>query len=253
MKLGSQFYSIRTECETPEALRNSFKVTKEQGYDIVQISAVCPIEAERLKSFIDEFSLPVPLTHQNLEAITTRTDELIAYHKVIGAETIGLGAMPKAYRASLEAFREAKRILAEPIKKITDAGLRFAYHNHAFDFIAADGVKFYDFLFDEIPDADFIPDVYWMKYADEDALAWLEKLFRANRVKNVHFKDMKTEPQGEICACGDGITDFVPMAKLCKKYGVENIYVEQDNAPETGSPFAEMKRSYDFLDKIVHI
>ena len=161
--------------------------------------------------------------------------------------------MPKAYRASLEAFREAKRILAEPIKKITDAGLRFAYHNHAFDFIAADGVKFYDFLFDEIPDADFIPDVYWMKYADEDALAWLEKLFRANRVKNVHFKDMKTEPQGEICACGDGITDFVPMAKLCKKYGVENIYVEQDNAVETGNPFAEMKKSYDFLDKIVHI
>ncbi len=253
MNLGSQFYSIRTECETPEALRNSFRVTKEQGYDIVQISAVCPIEAERLKSFVDEYSLPVHLTHQNLEAITTRTDELIKYHKIIGAETIGLGGMVKAYRGSLEGFRAVTELLREPIKRITDAGLRFAYHNHHYDFEAADGVNFYDFLFEELPDADFIPDVYWMRYAGEDVLTRLEWLFKTGRVKNVHFKDMKCEPQGEICACGDGITDFVPMAKLCKAYGVENIYVEQDNADESGNPFAEMKKSYDFLDKIVHI
>ena len=253
MKLGSQFYSIRTECETPEALKNSFRVTKEQGYDIVQISAVCPIEAERLKSFIDEYSLPVPVTHQNLDAILNNTDELIKYHKIIGAETIGLGGMMKAYRGSLEGFRAVVELLREPVKKITDAGLRFAYHNHGYDFLPFDGVKFFDFVFENLPDADFIPDVYWMRYAGEDIIGKLTMAAEANRIKNIHFKDMISEPQGDICACGDGVTDFVPLANLCKKYGIENIYVEQDNAPELGDVFEQMKRSYDFLDKIVHI
>ena len=58
---------------------------------------------------------------------------------------------------------------------------------------------------------------------------------------------MKIAPQKDICPCGDGIIDFAHLAKECKKYGIENVYVEQDNAPLIGDPFEQMNSSINHL------
>ena len=91
MKLGAQFYSIRNECKTPESLYNAMRKIKEIGYEVVQISGVCAIEAEKLKSFSDEFELPITSTHKPYDSIINDTENLIAYHKVINCPVIGLG------------------------------------------------------------------------------------------------------------------------------------------------------------------
>ena len=253
MKLGAQFYSLRTECTTHEGLYNSMKKIKEIGYEIVQISGVCDIEAEKLKAYSEEFSLPITCTHKAYDLIVNDTENLINYHKTIGCPVIGIGSMPGQFRTSLEGVRSFIASMKDPIKKIQDAGLKFAYHNHAFEFDPIDGVKIFDVLFDELPEADFIQDVYWTRYAGEDTLAILEKIAKADRMTNIHFKDIKSEPKGTMCPCGEGLTDFLPIAKLCKKYGIENILVEQDNAPDLGDVFLQMKSSYDHLEPIVHI
>ncbi len=253
MKLGAQFYSIRNECTTPEALYASMKKIKEIGYEIIQISGVCDIEAERLKAYSDELSLPITCTHKPYDSIVNDTENLIKYHKIIGCPVIGLGALGEAHRASLEGLRAAMAELREPIKKIRDAGLRFAYHNHAFEFDKFDGKTIYDYIFEELPETDFIQDVYWTKYAGVDTLEILDKIANAGRITNIHFKDMKSEPKGPICPCGEGVTDFSEIALRCKKHGIENILVEQDNAPDLGDVFAQMKSSFDHLNPIVHI
>ena len=253
MKLGAQFYSLRTECTTHEGLYNSFRKVKEIGYEIVQISGVCDIEAEKLKSYSEEFALPITCTHKPYDSIVNDTENLIKYHKIIGCPVIGLGSMPGDMRKSLEGVRAFVSSMHDPIKKIKDAGLTFAYHNHAFEFEALEGTNIFEILFEELPEAHFIQDVYWTKFAGADTLAVLERIASANRMTNIHFKDMKTEPAGPICPCGEGVTDFLPIAKTCKKYGIENVLVEQDNAPDLGDVFAQMKSSFDHLDPIVHI
>lgn len=253
MKLGAQFYSIRTECTTPEGLYNSFRKIAEIGYEIVQISGVCDIEAERLKSFSDEFNLPITSTHKPYDSIVNDTDNLIKYHQIIGCPVIGLGCMPTDMRKDLAGVRSFIKAMKEPIKKINAAGLNFAYHNHALEFEALEGTNIFEVLFEELPETHFIQDVYWTKFAGADTLAILERIAKANRMTNIHFKDMKTEPAGPICPCGEGVTDFLPIAKLCKKYGIENVLVEQDNAPDLGDVFIQMKSSFDHLNPIVHI
>lgn len=252
MKLGAQFYSIRTECKTHEELYNSMRKIKDIGYEIIQISGVCDIEAERLKAYSDELNLPITCTHKPFDCIVNDTENIIKYHKIIGCPVIGIGSMGD-YRKSLEGAREFIKLLKEPIKKITAAGLRFTYHNHAFEFESKEGTNIFEVLFEELPEADFLPDVYWIKYGGYDPYETLERIMKAGRVTNVHFKDMKNEPQGSICACGDGVIDFAPLAKLCKQYGIENILIEQDNAPDFGDVFAQMKSSFDHLNPIVHI
>ena len=251
MKLGAQFYSLRTECTTPEALFNTMKRVKEIGYEIIQISGVCDIEAERLKAYSEELSLPITCTHKPYDSIVNDTDNLIKYHQIIGCPVIGIGSMGDM-RLSMDGVRHFIESIKEPIKKINDAGLTFAYHNHAFEFEPLEGYKIYDLLL-EVDGLHFIHDVYWSTYAGEDAYKYVDMLGRDKRMTNVHFKDMKTSPKGDICACGQGVIDFKPLAELCKKHGIENVLVEQDNAPDFGDVFAQMKLSFDHLESIVHI
>lgn len=249
MKLGAQFYSIRDNTQTPENLRNAFKAMKDIGYEIAQMSAICPIEPEILKGYSEEFSLPIVCTHSPFDRIVNDTDALIREHKIYNCPTIGLGSMPREYIENADTLRTFIETVKEPIKKIRDAGLRFAYHNHAFEFEKIDGKLIFDILIDELPCLDFIIDTYWVKYAGYDYIEYINRI-GADRVRNVHLKDMLTAPKGEICHCGRGVIDFAPVVALCNSLGIENALVEQDNAPDTGNSFEQMKHSFENLKKL---
>ena len=244
MKLGAQFYSIRDNTTTPEDLHKAFESVKKIGYEITQMSAICEISPALLKSYSDEYNLPITCTHSPFDRIVGDTDALIAEHKIFGCPTIGLGAMPAEYRG--DGIYKFIEIMKEPLNKIKAAGLDLAYHNHAFEFEKVDGKLIFDILIDELPDLNFIIDTYWVKYAGYDYLDYIKRLGK-DRVKNVHFKDMASEPQGPICPCGKGVIDFTEVIALCDELGIENALVEQDNAPDSGDSIGQMKISFDNL------
>lgn len=246
MKLGAQFFTLREKNKTPEGLYRSFAEVKKIGYQVVQMSAICQIEPERLKAYSDEFDLPITCTHSPFERIIGDTDALIKEHIIYGCPVIGLGSMPNSYRTSLEGVRAFIKDVAEPMKKIEAAGLRFAYHNHAFEFDDLGGVYGYDVLVEEAPTMNFILDTYWFKYADKSYLDYIKLLGNA-RLTNVHFKDMKTAPQGPICPCGEGVIDFAPVVKLCNDIAIPYALVEQDNAPQLGDEYEQMATSFNNL------
>lgn len=250
MKLGAQFYSLRERNKTPEGLRNSFKAMKEIGYEVAQMSAICQIEPERLKAISDEFELPITCTHSPFDRILNDTDALIKEHIIYGCPVIGLGALGVQYRDSLESLKETVKMLREPIAKIDAAGLRFAYHNHAFDFDDIGGVCDLDYMIEELPTMNVILDTYWVHYAGKSNSHYI-KLLGKDRLLNIHYKDMKSEPKGPICPCGEGIMNFKEITALCEKVGVKNALVEQDNAPDLGDEYEQMKRSFDNLRPII--
>ena len=248
MKLGAQFYSIRDNTTTPEDLRKTFSAIKDMGYSVVQMSAICEIAPELLKSYSEEYSLPITCTHSPYDRIVNDTDRLIEEHKIYGCPTIGIGAMPNEFRENGKVYEFIESV-REPLRKIKAAGLDFAYHNHAFEFETVNGKLMYDILIDELPELNFIIDTYWFKYAGYDYIEYIKRLGK-ERVKNVHFKDMEKEPQGDICPCGLGVINFAPVIALCDELGLENALVEQDNAPDSGDSLGQMKISYENLKSL---
>lgn len=246
MKLGAQFYSIRTKTTTPEDLKASFKAMKEIGYEVAQMSAICKMDPYELKSYAEEFDLPIVCTHSPFDRIVNDTDALIKEHQIYGCPVIGLGAMGNEYRGSREALDKFISIISEPIKKIKDAGLKFSYHNHSFEFQMTDGILPYDYLIEKCPDMNFILDTYWVKHGGYSYLDYIAKL-GSERISNMHFKDMKEDPKGPICPCGEGTIDFKPVIELCDKLGIDTALVEQDNAPDFGDPWDQMAISYKNL------
>lgn len=246
MKLGAQFYSLRDKTATPEGIKEAFAQMKRVGYQIAQMSAIGPIAPELLREYALEYDMPITCTHSNPDRIKNDTDALIREHIIYGCPTIGIGSMPDVYRGSVEGVRAFINDYSVAAKKIQDAGLRFAYHNHAFEFDDLGGVNGMTLLIEEFPECDFILDTYWVKYGGDDSLRFIREL-GTQRIKNVHFKDMRSEPKGEICPCGEGVIDFAPIVKLCDEIGIEYALVEQDNAPMTGDSYGQLAISYNNL------
>ncbi len=249
MKFGAQFFTLRKKTTTPEGLESCFAEMHNIGYEVAQMSAICKIEPERLRDMSEKYALPITCTHSPFDRIKDDTEALIREHKIYGCPVIGLGSMPQEYRTP-EGVRAFLRLMETPAKRIADAGLAFAYHNHAFEFDSRTG-DLYDVMIEEAPWLNFILDTYWVTYAGRDVLKYIRTI-GGERMTNIHFKDMKDAPQGPICPCGEGVIDFRPIIKVCDEVGVINALVEQDNAPDLGDEFAQMKTSYDNLAPLFH-
>lgn len=247
MRLGAQLYSVRQGLTTPEDLRETFRKIKEIGYGCVQFSGAPKTDPVLLREISAEAGLPVVCTHSPWERILNDTGELIREHQIFGCPVIGLGSLPAEYRSDFAAgLAEAEKLLELPVKKIREAGLSFAYHNHNMEFVrGADGRPVFDRMLENHPDWDFIVDTYWVEYAGFSAAAYLRAA--GARAVNVHYKDMDRTGARGICACGDGRLDFDHLTAVCREIGVRNVLVEEDNAASFGDPFEQMARSYRYL------
>lgn len=239
--------------QTKEDAEITFAKLKEMGYEAVQLSGAADFEPEFIAELAEKYQLEIVLTHVPFSKIVENTDSIIAAHKVFGCSVIGLGAMPKEYRKTREGLEEFFRVIAPAVEKIEAAGLKFAYHNHHFEFKPledTDGEIAYDIMIDRCKNWNFIMDTYWVEFAGRDACEYLEKI-GGERLPNVHFKDMAKNEERSICACGDGVLDFKKIFGVCEKLGVKNVFVEQDNAADLGDCFEQMERSFKHLRPII--
>ncbi len=251
MKLGAQLYSVREYLKNEDDLKMTFRRLKEMGYENVQLSGAAPFPAEVIRACSEENGLPVVCTHMKFSRIVEDTDELIREHRVFGCPVIGLGSMPNDYRKSRQTLEEFLKVMEKPVEKILDAGLSFSYHNHAFELTPLeDGCMIYDFMLERLPHWKFLLDTYWVEFAGHSAAEYIRRV-GTERLTNIHFKDMATDEQRSICACGDGCLDFAKLYEVCKEVGVENVLVEQDNAVDFSDPFGEMEKSFRHLRPII--
>lgn len=252
MKLGVNLYSIRKFLGNGDDVRKTFFRLREIGYEVVQLSGAAPLPAETVRDIAEASGLPVVCTHSPLDRILHDTDALIREHRIFGCSVIGLGAIPKELRTEEAGLRGLLAELREPVAKIQAAGLRFAYHNHAFEFVPLTdtGNRIYDILLAECPDWQFIMDTYWVAYAGEEVTGMLRKI-GPGKLTNVHFKDMARDESRAICACGDGRLDFASYLPVCEALGTEHILVEQDNANDMEDPFGQLEISYRTLRPLI--
>ena len=250
MKIGAQLYSINVKCKTDEGIRETFKTMKEQGYQSVQMSGF-DYDAEKVKAYADEFGMHIGLSHTPIPRIIEETDAVIRDHKIMGAEVVGVGYPTGYLENNIVDIERLMSDLAPAAKKIQEAGLGFAYHNHAMEFTTKDGKYDMDVLFEKTNWL-FTLDTGWCNVAGADVFAAIKKY--ASRLKYVHLKDFR-EPREEDTKDSDRIVPLfhgkVPMAEIIealKEVGtVEVAYVEQDNASQAEDPYGEMKESMEQL------
>jgi len=132
-------------------------------------------------------------------------------------------------------------------ERVEDAGLRFAWHNHEFEFMRLeDGSYAIDYLLGE--DIDFAADIAWIYRASEDPAKWLRRY--RGRIPAVHVKDVA--PAGEaineegFADLGAGIMDWDHLWAVLNELKVPLRVVEHDQPSDwrrfAANTAAAMKR-----------
>lgn len=107
-------------------------------------------------------------------------------------------------------------------------GLKFGYHNHAFEFVKIDDTTGFDLLL-TLTDTKLVcfeSDVYWMVYAGVDPLDYFGKY--PGRFELWHVKDMEDNPDKAFAPVGTGTIDFKRIFRQEKQAGMAYFFVEQD-------------------------
>lgn len=230
IKLGAQLYTLRDYIKTYEDCEKTFSYLNDIGINVIQISAIGPIPADKVAYLCGKYNMDVCVTHTSFDRMRTDLDTVMKEHKMLGCDTLGIGAMPDEFRTSVDGIKEFIKISSEIGKRMHDNGLHFAYHNHHFEFEKLEnGRRIFDMLIEDTKPEEFsfIPDTYWFQYGGVNPCDYLEKI--AGRVKVCHFKDYKIKDMKPAFAeIGTGNLNLDAIYNTCKKMGVKYIVIEQD-------------------------
>ncbi len=241
MTIGAQLFTLREYTQTPSDLDYSLGKVAEMGYKTVQLSAIGPIPAQKVRELCQRRGLEIVLTHTDPNRILNDTEAVIAEHNILGCDYIGIGMMPQKYRSPHWLWRFAEDY-REPAKKIAAAGKLLMYHNHNLEFQKFNGKLVMETLMESFSPQEmgFTLDTYWVQLGGGDVCAWLKKL--AGRIPCVHLKDVAVQGMEPVMApVMEGNLDFPRILQTLEACGTKHLLVEQDICQ--GSPFACLEQS----------
>lgn len=241
-QIAAQMYTLREFTRTPEDIRSTLRKVKELGFDSIQISGFCPCDPNFIKECLDENSLSVCATHMPMKRLTEDLDNIIKEHKLWGCPYIGIGSMPNEYRTNKETVLDFVNIMKPVAEKIYDAGMKFVYHNHRFEFTREDGKIFYEYMADNISPEKFgfLLDTYWVQAGGANPAKFIRDY--SDFIDVVHLKDMQIIDDKETYAeVGEGNMDWEGIMSVCKDANVKWYAIEQDICYR--DPFESLKIS----------
>jgi sugar phosphate isomerase/epimerase len=134
------------------------------------------------------------------------------------------------------------------------AGIRFAYHNHAFEFGPVEDTTPMQILL-EATDPDLVKielDVFWTSIAGLDPAEWIRT--HPGRAKLLHLKDKPANAPTQFAEgvasenfkeVGSGVLDFPDILEAAAADGMDRYVVEQDQT--SGDAVESLAQSAEYL------
>ncbi len=194
------------------------------------------------KSFIDELGLTMVSTHANVfQDYERKVDELAEIGvPYIVCPWIGPQESIDAYKEMAENFNRFGEIA-------NNAGVKFAYHNHAYTFEELEGEIPQEVLMDETdPDlVEYQMDIYWVVAGGHDPIEWARKY--PGRFTSCHIKDLATvDGEMESVTLGTGTIDFPSVLDAAIENGMKYLLVEQEAYTGT-TPLDAVRDNAEFM------
>ncbi|WP_332686025.1 sugar phosphate isomerase/epimerase family protein [Devosia sp.] len=237
MDFSYQLYSARNEASLDETLRT----LKSLGYAQVEGWGGQFADPAALAQSLKSAGLTMPTAHMGYGQLTD-TDAALKIADTVGIQTIYCPAPPSDdFRKGSGNWQEFAEGLGKIAAAFTKAGKGFGYHNHHWEFSKdANGKTPMELILEASPDTQWEMDLAWVIKANEDPLAWLDKL--GSRITAVHVKDIA--PAGEKADedgwadVGTGTLDWKQYIAEVKAKSQAKYFVLEHDKPSDAIRFA---------------
>lgn len=256
---GIQVYTVREDIKkNPEA---ALAYIAKAGYTQAELYGFDDVKTfwglrtpKQVKKILDDNVMVSPSCHYHLKGFMYegKIDEwkaAVEASAILGNEYMIVPWVEKEYRSG-EYYKKLVDLLGKASELTRAAGMKFAYHNHDFEFEKdADGNMFEETLLKTFTQEqmEFELDLYWVVYAGHNPVDWFKKY--PGRFTMWHVKDLTTNKEGikESTQVGDGVVDFTSIYAQRKLSGLKYGFVEQEayTMPEEEC----IKRSIEYMKK----
>ncbi|MBI4556642.1 MAG: sugar phosphate isomerase/epimerase [Candidatus Hydrogenedentes bacterium] len=248
--IALQLYTLREAAD--EDLLGTLRSVRDIGFEFVQWSGMPVLLADEIRELLDTAGLRAVAGHCSVESFEKDFQAAFQHWKTIGVEDLAPGSMMLECRDSLVGWRQGARRLDALGARLRESGIRFSYHNHAFEFERFPDDPRYklDILYEEThPEnlyAEF--DTAWIYWGKTDPAACLRKY--AARCPVIHVKDVAADSvdgKPAFKPLGQGALGWPEIFRAGREAGVEWWIYEQDSGD--GDPFDNAQISFEFLKK----
>jgi sugar phosphate isomerase/epimerase len=254
--LGAQLYTVRRDAERdlPHVLDQIAHI----GYQEVETyGGLYTYPASALYHMILGAGLTAPSAHFGYGDL----DSHFNYAKELGVAWLVCSVIDRSLWGSAAGFTSAAKQFNAWGQRARDLGMRFAFHNHDYEFrpftSEQAGRTGYDVLLEQTdPNLVFFEvDCYWVAQAGLDPVAFLRRL--GPRLKMLHLKDRASgfppsfamdQESSHFVPVGSGSLDWKAILAEGKTAGVEHYFVEQDQTAIP--PVDALRKSYQYLCSI---
>jgi len=251
--IGLQMYTVRKQAEQnlPAVLQAISKI----GYQEVELYwNLYSHPAPELRRMLADHGLRAPSGHIDYKGFERKLD----YARALGLDYVVCPMLPKRMWNSLDGFKRAADQFNRWGEKSRQAGMRFGFHNHNYEFRRFGDVTGFDTIVDRTdPKLVWLElDCYWITQAGHDPAEMLKQY--GSRVRMIHIKDRKPgfPPSQQLNSSaehftevGTGTIDWPAVLGAAQKAGVEHYFVEQDSADRP--PLESIAISYGNLRSLL--
>ncbi len=197
------------------------------------------------KEFLEDHGMTAISSHANVFNDFER--------KVEQAAEIGIEYIVSPWigrQDSLDRYREIADQFNELGQIAKDAGMKFAYHNHAYTFRRQDGEFPQDILMQGTdPDlVEFQADIYWVEVAGESTIDWINRY--PGRFTSSHVKDLSDGDDPESTVLGTGVIDYTSILPVAKANGMKYFIVEQEAYSGT-TPIDAVRKNAEYMKQLM--
>jgi sugar phosphate isomerase/epimerase len=249
--IGLQLYTLRDyiSSDLPGTLANISAI----GYTWLEAAGYSDgkfygLQPRAFKKKVDDLGMQIISSHATFSQ--TQQQQAIDSHAELGVKYLVYPVLPVDEKVSKDDFSRAAARLNEIGEACRVSGMKFSYHNHAFEFVKIEATTGFDLLLTltDPKSVCFESDLYWMVYAGTDPLDYFRKY--PGRFELWHVKDMENSQEKDFAPVGTGIIDFKTIFWQKQLAGMAYFFVEQDDCKI--DPLESVKISYKNLGKIVY-
>jgi sugar phosphate isomerase/epimerase len=244
-RIGLQLYTVR------QLLAADFEGTLLRvaavGYDEVEFAGYARRSPQQVRAALAAAGLAAPSGHIPYEALSSGWPETMAAARAVGHDALVVAWIPAAARRTLDDWRRIAEVFNAAGRAARAEGLKFAYHNHDYEFVPVEGQVPYDVLAaaTDPRDVQLQVDIYWMIKGGHDPIAYFDRY--PGRVSSVHIKDSAGPPAHRMVDVGAGTIDFRRILAHRAAAGIRHCFVEHD---EPVDAMDSIRASYQFLRRL---
>lgn len=250
--LGLQLYTLRDTM--PKDPKGVLKQVASYGYKELETygynnGKLFGMEIREFNDYVKSLGMKVTSGHYGLDIIRGDWEKAVVDAKAIGQKYMVCPYLNDNERTSIDDYKKRCEEFNKAGEVCNKHGIRFGYHNHAFEFMEMEGQIPYDVMLEELDPkkVSMEMDIFWVVNAGFDPLQYFQKY--PGRFEQWHVKDMDKADKNRNADIGQGTIDWKAIFAKAKQSGMKQFFVEQESYP--GEPIKSVEASAEYMKTIL--